>query len=340
MTEAAMGALEAGGTSVDACIAGLLAAAGVKPGVLLGSMTLLVSGTGAGTHLFDGSVVQPGIGAPRPRGFVRDSDVPIGARVAISASAAMLTAAHTHDGRLSMSTLVSHGVRAAKDSGAVGRAGLLSRVAQMGALAFREESFSSAMLDVAGRMEGGNATQEDLAEVQAVVSEPSAVGRVVYVGAPRWDSDIPPIEVPPLECVVVVASDRRGVVAAAHCAFDAGGPTIEPFEVTASRLAVPVRRGVRRVVPSTLIQLPVPIAILTRNDLPWAVVAMEASKQVDWELVDQRVGAEGTSDLTFEQLIAVALCEGDARRRVLAVMCGTKVDAARSCVIGLDAVVP
>ena len=49
MTEAALGALGSGGTSVDACIAGLFAAAGAKPAVLLGSMVILVAGTGVGS---------------------------------------------------------------------------------------------------------------------------------------------------------------------------------------------------------------------------------------------------------------------------------------------------
>ena len=328
MTASALSALDSGGTSVDACIAGLFAAAGLMPGVLLGSMVLLVSGTGVGTYVFDGSVVQPGLGVPRPRGFVHRSDIPPGACVPVSASGAMLAAAHAHDGHLSMQTLAGYGVRTANGVQARARANLLGLFGQLGALALCETPFVRAMLAVAGRPEGGNTTTEDIVEVRASVGKPVVTGGVVHVGARPLKVDLPQ-----LECLVVVACDRRGVFAVAHCAFDPRGPEIVPYGVVASRLAFPVRRGVPRIQPGTSLQLPVPIALLTNNGVPWAAVAIEAIANVDWERVDSHV----LLDVTLEQAIEPALTVDNRKLKALAVVAGLGGELARSCVIRASA---
>ena len=71
------------GNAVDAAIAAVFAAAALSPGVLLGPVQLLVGGGGAGLRAFDGRVRQPGIGAPRPRGFTSDEEIPSSARIGV-----------------------------------------------------------------------------------------------------------------------------------------------------------------------------------------------------------------------------------------------------------------
>ncbi|HYP88320.1 MAG TPA: hypothetical protein VEQ59_09200, partial [Polyangiaceae bacterium] len=69
LCEAAAGeVLARGSTAIDAVIAGYFAAAGAYPGVLFGSVTVLLGGTGSGDRAFDGRVRQPGRNAKRPRG--------------------------------------------------------------------------------------------------------------------------------------------------------------------------------------------------------------------------------------------------------------------------------
>ena len=325
MTEAALAILAKGGTSVDACIAGLFAAAGSRPGVLLGSMVLLVAGTGVGSHVFDGSAVQPGLGAPRPRGFVGDEDLPVGARIAVAASGAMLAAAHAHDGSVPMSELATPGVRIARACRAAGRANLIRRVGEAGPIALREASFTRSLLDVAGRPEGGNVTAEDFAEVQACVGQPAMTDGAIHVQAPTAMHDVPS-----LECVVNVACDHRGVLTVVHCAYDPKGPEVAPHEVVASRLAVPVRRGVPRVRPGTPIRLPVPIALLTNGEVPWAAVGIEGVFGMDWGHLVSRVAP----DLTLEQSLRAILAEGGPGRRALTVIRGASTDVApRACEI-------
>lgn len=323
MTEASLAILAKGGTSVDACIAGLFAAAGSRPGVLLGSMVLLVAGTGVGARVFDGSAVQPGLGAPRPRGFMSDDDVPIGARIAVAASGAVLAAAHAHDGSVAMSELATAGVRIARACRAPGRANLIRRVGEAGPIALREASFTRAMLEVAGRPEGGNVTTEDFAEVQASVGQPVVTDGAIHVqAAPSV------LDAPSLECVVNVACDHRGVLAVAHCAYDPKGPEVAPHEVVASRFAVPVRRGVPRVRPGTPIRFPVPVALLTSGEVPWAAVGIEGVFGMDWAHVAARVAP----DLTLEQSLRAILEEGGPGRRALTVIRGSTADVApRAC---------
>ena len=75
VAQAARDAL-ARGNAVDAVVAGVLMAAAESPGVLLGPVQLLAGGAGAGLIAIDGRVRQPGMGAPRPRGFLATEPIP------------------------------------------------------------------------------------------------------------------------------------------------------------------------------------------------------------------------------------------------------------------------
>lgn len=321
MTETANAILAKGGTSVDACIGGFFAAAGADPAVLLGSVVLLVAGTGSGAHVFDGSVVQPGRGVPRPRGFTQDAEIPIAARIAVSSTGAVLAAVHAHGGSMPMSELATPGVKIARACHAPGRANLLRRVGAAGPVALRESSFVRSLLEVAGRPEGGNVTNEDLEEVQARVLQPAEGEGVIFVEAPSSR-----LSIPPLKTLVLVACDHRGVLSAMHCAFDAEGVVVEPHEVTASRLAAPVLRGVPRVRPGTPIELPVPVGLLTERGVPWAAVGLEGVFSVDWDRLAGRIAP----DLTLDQSLRTLVSEAGPDRRALAVARGLRAgDAPR-----------
>ena len=318
MTEAANAVLVKGGTSIDACIAGFFAAAGAHPGALLGSVVMLVAGTGSGAHLFDGSLVQPGKGAPRPRGYVDDDEIPIAARIAVASTGALVAAAHAHGGSLPMSELATAGIKLARAQRASGRANILRRVAAAGPVALREASFVRSLLDVAGRPEGGNITMEDVNEVQARVTQPVIGEGIVHVEVPSSRHACPP-----LETRVMVACDHRSVLAALHCAFDPDGVELAPHEVTASKLAVPVRRGVPRVGPGTPLSLPSPIALLTKRGVPWAAVALDGISPVDWERLKRHLAP----DITIEQSLRELMAEAGPTRRALAVVPGSRVDS-------------
>src|SRR6186713_2804804 len=123
--EAARAELAASKSAVAAVVAGYFAAAGARPGVLLGPLTLLVAGVGAGGRAFDGRLRQPGIGAKRPRGLLPGQEVSRAARVALSTSVAALSVALAYDRTRTLTVLARVGARAAADAGAPTRAALL-----------------------------------------------------------------------------------------------------------------------------------------------------------------------------------------------------------------------
>lgn len=311
MTEAALGALHKGGTSIDACIAGFFAAAGELPGVLLGSSVLLVGGTGVGAHVFDGSVLQPGKGAPRPRGFLESEDVPAAAYVPIPTTGGLLSAAHAHGGSVPLSELATPGVRIARSAKAAGRANLLRRAGAAGPVAFRDEPFVRSMLAIGGRPESGNVTRDDLADAQARVLQAHATDQLVRSAAVDDGR-----ERPALSSVFVAACDPRGVLAVLHVNYDAAGIELEPHEVTVSRFAVPVRRGVPRVRPGEARSLPVPIALLSEKGVPWSAIAFDGVAARDWE----RIAGALVPGITLDQVLRRELSESGSFGRAVAVV--------------------
>ena len=313
MTEASGSALDAGGTAVDACIAGLFAAAGQEPAVLLGSMCLIVAGLGAGSHVFDGCVLQPGFGFRAPIGFSSASDIPPAARVPISSSVAMIAAAHVHDGHLTMASLAGYGVRVAKDQHAHARAKLIYNVGEAGVLALRGASFVHAMIDTGGRHLGGNVTPNDLAEARASLRAPLVSGGFVHpLGVRTVASDAPSFE-----CVAIVACDSRGVLAAAHCAFDPYGPEVVPYEVVASRFAIPIRKRKPHWRPGRPIRVPLPIGLRMPKGQPCVAIAIQDILPVDW----RRVDALMAGGQTLERSTQLALSGGRSSRNALAIVC-------------------
>jgi gamma-glutamyltranspeptidase/glutathione hydrolase len=255
---AAQAALDAGGSAVDALIAGFLGAAGSAPGVLLAPAVALIAGFGAGARAFDGRALQPGKGAARPRGFVGDAPIPDGARVAVPRSLGMLMLLHSYRGRATLRDLAHAGVAAAQAAGAKDRAALLRSVGNAGLLALRSPEAIRALLAAGGPVAGGALTAADLEEATPAEADAvgTAVGEGLHVHAPSFspagegDSD------------VIVACDGRGVLAAlAYVPAGDDGIALPDLGLAMGRDAVPVRRGVTRVAPGTVLAMPAPVAV-------------------------------------------------------------------------------
>lgn len=270
---AAAAIIEAGGTAVDAVIAGFLAAAGERPGVLLAPAVALVAGTGAGARAYDGRSAQPGLGLARPRGFVADAAIPDAAYAAAPRSIAMLLLLHGHRGRTSLSVLARDGVAAAEAQGEKARAGLIRRVGASGVLALRAAEVARPLLAAGGSVAGGMLTERDLEEARPAETDAVTTALGLDAGANVFTSPWPPAEASPVGAEAIVACDGRGIVAAIAYAPIGAGVLVPELGVALARDAVPVLRGVTRVAPGTPLAAPAPIALLGRKGF-WAAVGL------------------------------------------------------------------
>ncbi len=286
---AAAAIIEAGGTAVDAVIAGFFAAAGERPGVLLAPAIALVAGTGAGARAYDGRSVQPGLGAARPRGFVADAAIPDAAFASAPRSIAMLVLLHGHRGRTSLSVLARDGVAAAEAQGEKARAGLIRRVGASGVLALRSAEVARELLAAAGSVAGGVLTERDLEEARP--AETDAITTALASGANVFTSPWPSLAASAVAAEAVVACDGRGIVAAIAYVPTGAGVLVPELGVALARDAVPVLRGVTRVAPGTALEAPAPIALLGRKGF-WAAVGLTGAAQLRPEALDGLAGGQ------------------------------------------------
>lgn len=258
--QAALAHLTNGGGALGAVLAGFFAAAGARPGVLLGAVSVLVAGVGQGARAFDGRLRQPGLGTKRPRGFITADEVPNAARVAAPSAPFAAVVAHAY-GTDSLRSLIAPGVAAAEQAGAERRARWLERLGQVGAPALNEPVFKRALIRVAGTSEGGVLTPSDL-ETCEDVDQP-AIER--DEGDTRW------VEAPWANCTELVpindrgagvcAADMHGVIAALTYRVCDIGVLIDDLELIAPPAAVPVMRGVPRTAPGVRLHAPAPMAV-------------------------------------------------------------------------------
>jgi gamma-glutamyltranspeptidase/glutathione hydrolase len=251
--------LTRGGSAIDAVLAGYFAAAGAYPGVLLGAVTLLLGGTGSGERAFDGRVRQPGVNAKRPRGTVEGATPPAAARVGVPCSVPALAVSLGYGAHATLGRLVQPGVALAKERGAERRAAVLSRVGQVGALAFSEPEVSLALVRAFGPPNGGLVTPADFAHPQNL-----------DIPATRVDRDGAPVLTAPWAEVVATAPGRGTVVTAvdinglfAAASFDTlpEALPLDELELACPTLAAPTLRGVPRVTPGTPLPAPAPLWI-------------------------------------------------------------------------------
>lgn len=263
-SDAAHQALAAGGSAVDAVVAGFFAAAGADPGVLLGSAAAIVGNAGSGVRAFDGRPLQPGKGAPRPRGFVEGASVPDAARVAVPRAVPMLMLLHAYGGRIGLATLARHGADAAASAGAKTRAKVLRRVGAAGPLGLRTEGVHQALLAAGNSVAGGSLTEADLDEVMPADADGRSLagGEGTAISVWPWGTEGASDVDPGWIVDVIAAADARGGVAALAYAHQERGVELPGVELAAPRVAVPVRRGVTRVTPGGVLRAPAPIGIV------------------------------------------------------------------------------
>ena len=157
--EAAAEELLRKGNAVDAAVAGVFAACALSPGVLLGPVQILIGGGGVGLRALDGRVRQPGIGAPRPRGFREGEEVPDAARVGVPWLPATLSVAIATAGTATFAQVMAPAIALAKGSP---RADVLAKIAARGPRAVEERPLGAELLALAGRPSGGLLTSDDL----------------------------------------------------------------------------------------------------------------------------------------------------------------------------------
>ena len=272
--QAASAVLDNVGTAADAVIGGFFAHAGVEPGVLLAPVVAIVAGVGAGARVIDGRTLQPGKGAPRPRGFKSEADVPLAARIGVPRSLGVMTLLHASRGRTSMGQLVKPGVLAAENAGATARAQLLRRFGASGQTALRSDEFVGALVAAAGPVVGGVLTAEDLetALPEDVPAKSTNTADETAVISVPWESPLGRFA----EADVILASDGRGIVVALAYvpARLEDGLSVPELGIVLGKHAHPVRRGVPRTKPGMPLDMPVPIAVAMRSGTATAVALL------------------------------------------------------------------
>lgn len=294
------------GNAVDAVVAGVFAACALSPGVLLGPVQILVGGAGAGFLALDGRVRQPGIGAPRPRGFMSAEEIPDAARVGVPWLPATMSVAIATMGMATFNQVLSPAVALAKGTP---RAEVLKRIASRGPRALEEGPLGGELLAAAGRPSGGLLTTDDLSSPRPEVQKAarttlvagglprardaaSGKGRMTSLAAelrkrsaalepePRvlvtfpWtriESDLP---APPAQGVdvarvrAVAAVDRNSTFAVACWEEATDGLLIPELGLRAPFLAEPVRRGQTRIRPGEVRAAAAPVALVGAPGAP------------------------------------------------------------------------
>lgn len=273
--EAAQDFLLSGGSAVGAVLCGFFAAAGAYAGVLLGPLSLLVAGAGAGGRAFDGRLRQPGLGTKRPRGFQAGEEIPDAARVAVPTAVAAALVAHAYEGSPKLAGIMKPGISRAERSGAEGRANLLRRIRSVGAGALSEPGFVRAMLSSAGPSQGGLLTPTDFGAIPDL-DQPAVEAEVegARLIEPSWAREAQD-ETALGSGAAVLAVDARGTFAALSYRRTVDGFPLEDLDLEAPLLAVPVMRGVTRVSPGARLPTAAPIAV--RRDASGNAVEVLAS---------------------------------------------------------------
>lgn len=279
------------GSAVDAVVAGVWAACASSPNVLLGPVQILMGGSGAGLRAIDGRVRQPGVGAPRPRGFQDGEEVPEAARVGVPWLPASLAATLASAGSATLAQVMAPALALAKGTP---RHDVLSKIASRGARAIEERPLSGELLAAAGRASGGLLTTDDLssprpevlAVARAALERRARVDRGERVAAsgeattePRtlftlpWahvedGAPVAPASVSVGSARAVLAVDRNRTFAIAVYDDAPDGIMLGDLGVRAPFFAEPVRRGQTRVRPGDPRPASAPIAIVGRGAVP------------------------------------------------------------------------
>jgi len=276
-THVAQAVLEAlrRGNATDAVVTGVLVAAAASPGVLLGPVQILAGGAGTGLVAVDGHIRQPGLGAPRPRGFLPNDLIPDAAYFGAPMLPVALAAALGSLGTSAMPRVLGPAISWAR-ANAPERALVLEALFQRGGLGLSQDALAVELLAVGGRTAGGLLTRDDLTAARPTIARsterslgPSGIFKVLWSaeeGTPERSS-----------VQVVAACDTRGRVAIACYETPDDALPIPSLGLAAPRSAAPVMRGKRRVAPGTSRPAGSPMALRVRGGLIEAAVGIAQS---------------------------------------------------------------
>jgi gamma-glutamyltranspeptidase/glutathione hydrolase len=271
------------GNAVDAVIAGVLAAAAESPSVLLGPFQMLAGGAGAGLLAIDGRIRQPGLGVPRPRGFLFDEAVPDAARVGVPTLPAAIATALASVGTVTLLRAAGSAIERARVISPE-RAAVLEAFARRGSAAFASDAIGGELTAAAGRAARGLLTAEDLSAVRPTVVSCSerSLGPSGVLAVP-WRGGTSGGAWPDASCTqVVVACDARGRMAVACYEVPDDGVSVQALGLIAPRHAAPVMRGKKRLRPGEPCDSAAPIALRSRRgklDLALGIAANPDAEQ-------------------------------------------------------------
>lgn len=287
VAEAMAAATSGRSNAVDVLVSGLFAYAAVEPSLLLGPVQILIGGPGAGLQAVDGRVRQPGLGAPRPRGFVPGDTVPAAASVGVPCFSSAVLAALAAYGTRSVNHCVSPCVDLAKAHSAE-RAKVIEQVARHGPSFIGRDDVANVLVERFGRMAGGLLTQEDLVASPPPV-EAVPVHKAEGNGGSRPDFALMPHAARtderriegggPLRLAMLLVVDGYGLFCAAAAEMHGDAIPIEELGLAAPRLAEPVRRGEPRITPGTARPSGAPIALVGHRGV-WEL-ALATSGPID-----------------------------------------------------------
>ena len=296
--EAAEACLAAGGTAIDAALAGYFAVAGAISWALLAPVSIVMAGSGTGTRFVDGRCRQPGKGIDKPVRYADESKVPPAVRAAVPGSISAITIGAAPFARETTVALASYGIQVALKEGATARAELIERVGQAKAWALLDRGFLAEMNERVPRFEGALLGQLDLEEVPAEVlaGQPAANGPF-SMARPPWADDPAMAGVEEGQRLFVLAADNWGGLAglviegAKHAISLFGG------EVDLPGLAVPLLKGVPRPKPGATLPMSAPIGILFDGELPVSI-AVSTRRRLDLDHLDEALHEWGTSQVS------------------------------------------
>lgn len=274
--DAAQAFLDAGGDALGAVVTGFFAAAGDSPGVLFGAVGLIVAQVGMGVRAFDGRQRQPGLGQRRARGLAPGDVVPTAARVAVPGGITALLVALRYARNSSLTKILAPGIALAKKAGCERRAEALDAIARLGPAALASPAISRPLIHLAGPSEGGAIGLSDLEFIPELDQPARAEGRR---RTPPWaDERLEAAHVPDADwqdealrqhglCV----NDASGGLAALCYDNALSGLRVDALELVLPLGAIPVRRGLPRIVPGRFLPAPSPLSIeLGDGDVPFS----------------------------------------------------------------------
>lgn len=298
--ETARQALRDGGGCVDAVIAGFFALAAIRPGALLSPLVAVVAGIGHGQHGYDGRAIQPGKGRQRPRGYQPQEAIDPASRIATPTGLGAISVLHAHAGSRPLRAAIRPATKLAKQGGADKRVQLFKALESGGAATFLNSNYLRYLLRAADAGSHRLLSEEDLrnalpgqSDLQFTTSHSG-----LDVGLATLKEGVGPCQRP---AEVVVASDRRGLVAALACCPDDEGVPVPELEIRLCRDAIPVMRGVERIRPGSRLRAPLPLAILRDAKQGW-YGALAASRRPAW-LADE-IGSTQPLAAMLDELVA------------------------------------